>query len=121
MQLEAQKLGLSLERSCKGSKSKLQSFQKSRGKSCWTLLEYLDPRSAIGLRRSCAFRADPEGIQKKYVRENKAVAVDPVWVLGVESHELVEHNVSHRGHAHRGARVARVGLECGIDLQTLTY
>jgi hypothetical protein len=60
-------------------------------------------------------------IRKKYVRENKAIAIDPVWVLGVERHELVEHNVSHRGHAHRGARVARVGLECGIDLQNLTY
>jgi hypothetical protein len=71
--------------------------------------------------QSAAHKTAPSGtdsyeICKKYVRENKAVAIDPVWVLGVERHELVEHDVSHRGHAHRGARVARVGLVCGIDL-----
>lgn len=57
----------------------------------------------------------------RYVREDKAIAVDPVGVLGVESHELVEQDVGHRGHAHRGAWVARVGLECGIDLKDLEY
>lgn len=53
---------------------------------------------------------------RKYVRENKAIAVDPFGVLWVESHELVEQDVGHRGHAHGRARMARVGLECGIDL-----
>ena len=52
-----------------------------------------------------------------YVREDKSVAVDPFGVLGVESHELVEHDVGNRGHAHRGTRMAGVCLECGIDLQ----
>ena len=55
---------------------------------------------------------------EKYVRENEAVAVDPFGVLGVESHELVEQDVGNRGHAHRGARVTRVGLRGGIDLQS---
>jgi hypothetical protein len=54
--------------------------------------------------------------RRKYVREDKAIAVDPVGVLRVESHKLVKDNMSHRGHAHRGARVTRVCLECGIDL-----
>jgi hypothetical protein len=51
-----------------------------------------------------------------HVREDETIAVDPVGVLGVESHELVEQDVGRRGHAHRGARVAGVGLEGGIDL-----
>jgi hypothetical protein len=53
---------------------------------------------------------------EKYVRENEAVAVDPFGVLGVESHELVPDDVGHRGHTHGGTRMARVCLECGIDL-----
>lgn len=53
---------------------------------------------------------------EEYVRKNKAVAVDPVGVLGVERHELVEQDVGHWGHAHGRTRVTRVGLECGIDL-----
>ena len=50
-------------------------------------------------------------------REDKSIAVDPFGVLGIESHELVEKNVGHRGHAHRGARMAGVGLSRGIDLE----
>jgi hypothetical protein len=52
------------------------------------------------------------------VRENEAVAIHPIGVLGVESHELVEKDVGHRGHAHRGARMAGVGRKRGIDLET---
>ena len=55
-------------------------------------------------------------MQNRYVREDKAVAVDPVGVLGVESHELVEQDVGHRGHAHGGTGVTGVRLEGGIDL-----
>jgi hypothetical protein len=54
---------------------------------------------------------------EKYVREDKSVAVDPLGVLGVESHELVPHDVGDRGHAHGRTRMARVCLERGIDLQ----
>ena len=50
------------------------------------------------------------------VGKHEAVAVDPVGVLGVEGHELVEEDVGHRRHAHGRARVARVGLEGSIDL-----
>lgn len=51
------------------------------------------------------------------VRENEAITVDPFGVLGVEGHELVEEDVGHRGHAHGGAGMARVGLEGRIHLE----
>lgn len=53
---------------------------------------------------------------QEYVRENESVAVQPLRILGVESHELVEQDVGNRGHAHRGTRVTGVGLRSGIDL-----
>ena len=40
-----------------------------------------------------------------YVREDKTIAVQPLRVLGVEGHELVEQDVGYRGHAHRGTWV----------------
>lgn len=51
------------------------------------------------------------------VGENKTIAVDPVGVLGVEVHELVEKDVSHGGHTHGGTGMAGVGPEGGIDLR----
>lgn len=53
----------------------------------------------------------------RHIRENESITVDPVGVLGVEAHELVEQNVSHWGHTHGGTRVARVGLGGGINLE----
>lgn len=50
------------------------------------------------------------------LRENESVSVDPVGVLGVEAHELVEKNVSDRGHTHGGTGVTRVGFGGRIDL-----
>ena len=50
------------------------------------------------------------------LRENESVSVDPVGVLGVETHELVEKNVSDRGHTHRGTGVTGVGFGGRIDL-----
>lgn len=70
-------------------------------------------------RSTCVCRKRAMG--RGYVREDKAVAVDPFGVLGVEGHELVEQDVGDRGHAHRGARMARVGLECGIDLEKSSH
>lgn len=52
------------------------------------------------------------------VGENETIPVDPVWVLRVEGHELVEHDMGDWGHTHGRARVARVGGCCGIDLET---
>lgn len=52
----------------------------------------------------------------KDLRKNKSVSVNPLGILGVECHEFVEQDVGHWGHAHRGAGVAGVGLESGIDL-----
>lgn len=56
------------------------------------------------------------GHQERDIRENETITVEPVGVLGVEVHELVEQNVSHGGHAHGGTRVTRVGLGGGINL-----
>ena len=57
------------------------------------------------------------GHRARHIRENKTITVDPVGVLGVEVHELVEQNVGHGGHAHGGTRVARVSLGGGINLE----
>ena len=54
--------------------------------------------------------------KRRNVREDEAITVGPVGVLGVEVHELVEENVSDGGHAHGGTGVTGVGLEGGIDL-----
>jgi len=58
-----------------------------------------------------------DGHRARHIRENETITVDPVGVLGVEGHELVEQNVSHGGHAHGGTRVARVRLGGGINLE----
>ncbi len=50
------------------------------------------------------------------LREDESIAIEPVGVLGVEGHELVEEHMGGRCHAHRGTWVTRVGLEGGIDL-----
>lgn len=51
------------------------------------------------------------------VGKHETVAVEPLGVLGVEGHELVEQDVGDGGHAHGRTGVARVGGERGIDLQ----
>ena len=51
------------------------------------------------------------------VGKDEAVTVEPLWVLWVEGHELVEQDVGHWGHSHGRTRVARVGGERGIDLE----
>ncbi len=70
------------------------------------------------------------------LREDKSVPVDPFGILGVVVHDPVEQNMGSWGQTprtwyklpsfeilpralqnlHRGAWMARVGLECGIDL-----
>lgn len=54
------------------------------------------------------------------VGKDEAVTVEPLWVLWVEGHELVEQDVGHWGHSHGRTRVARVGGERGIDLEHIT-
>lgn len=51
------------------------------------------------------------------VGQNEAVTVQPLGVLGVELHEVVEQDVGNGGHAHGGTGVARVAVEGGIDLR----
>lgn len=51
-----------------------------------------------------------------YLRQDETIAIDPVWVLGVEAHEFVEHDMRHGCHAHGGSGMAGIGLEGGIDL-----
>lgn len=41
-------------------------------------------------------RREPQGV---YVRENESIPVQPVGVLGVELHELVEENVGNGSHS----------------------
>lgn len=53
------------------------------------------------------------------VGEDESVSVDPVGVLGVEGHVLVEEDMGRWGQAHGGTRMARVGGEGGIDLLKL--
>ena len=50
------------------------------------------------------------------LREDEAIAIEPVRVLGVEGHEFVPENMGNRCHAHRRTWVAGVGFEGGIDL-----
>ena len=50
------------------------------------------------------------------VGQHKPVSVHPVWILGIEGHELVEEDVGDWCHAHGRTRVAGVRLEGGIDL-----
>jgi hypothetical protein len=75
-------------------------------------------RTPPGVPLTSSAPASSQKYREYNVRENEAVSVHPIGVLGVESHELVEKNVGHRGHAHRGARMARVGGSRGIDLKT---
>jgi hypothetical protein len=49
--------------------------------------------------------------------ENKAVAVEPVRVLGVVAHDLIVEDVSHGRAPHGEPRVAGVGLLDGVDGQ----
>ena len=49
-------------------------------------------------------------------RENKSIPIEPVRILRVEPHELVEENVCCRGQAHWGARMTRIGFNGGINL-----
>ena len=50
------------------------------------------------------------------LRENEAISVEPIWVLGVEGHKLVEEDVSGWSQAHWSPGVTGVRLEGGIDL-----
>lgn len=50
------------------------------------------------------------------LRENETITVDPVWVLGVEVHELVEHDVGNGCHAHRSTGMTGIGFGGSIDL-----
>lgn len=49
-------------------------------------------------------------------RENKSVPVDPVGVLGIELHELIEKDMRDWGHSHRRTGMARVRIRDRISL-----
>ena len=59
-------------------------------------------------RISCSRRFD--------LRQDETITIDPVWVLGVEGHELVEQDMGNGCHAHRSSGMTGVGFEGGIDL-----
>jgi hypothetical protein len=52
----------------------------------------------------------------KDVREDEAIAVDPIWILRIERHELIEKNMTNGRHSHRRTWVSRVCFKGGIDL-----
>lgn len=51
------------------------------------------------------------------LREHKTIPVQPVRTLRVEFQEFVEENMGHRGHAHGGSWMTRVGFAWHIDRQ----
>jgi hypothetical protein len=53
------------------------------------------------------------------MRQNETITVDPVGVLWIERHELVEEHMGDGSQAHGGARMAGIGLERGIRLGAL--
>jgi hypothetical protein len=65
---------------------------------------------------SCLDRDCLDCIMWVDLRENESVSVEPVGVLWVETHELVEKNVGDGSHTHGRTRVARVGFGSRIDL-----
>ena len=64
--------------------------------------------AAVPKSQVCSRRSD--------VREDETITIEPIWVLGVEAHELVEHDVGDRCHAHGGSGMTGIGFEGGIDL-----
>ena len=50
------------------------------------------------------------------LRQDETITIDPVWVLGVEGHELVEQDVGNGSHAHRSSGMTGVDFGGGIDL-----
>lgn len=50
------------------------------------------------------------------LRKNKSISIDPIRVLRIEGHELIEENMGHWGHAHRGTGMSGIRCEGGIDL-----
>ena len=51
-----------------------------------------------------------------HLRQDEAISVEPMGVLWVKAHKLVEQNMSNRSHSHGSAGMAGIGLEGGIDL-----
>ena len=50
------------------------------------------------------------------LREDESVTIEPVWVLWVEAHELIEKYMSDRSHTHGGPGVTGIRCEGSIDL-----
>ena len=54
--------------------------------------------------------------RKSDLRQDETITIDPVWVLGVEIHELIEQDMGNGCHAHGSSGMTGVGFEGGIDL-----
>ena len=54
--------------------------------------------------------------RKTNLRQDETITIDPIWVLGVEGHELVEQDMGNGCHAHGSSGMTGVGFEGGIDL-----
>ena len=55
--------------------------------------------------------------QRLHLREYESIPVEPIRILRVEIHELVEKDVSNRRHAHWGTGMPGIGFEGSIDLE----
>ena len=62
-----------------------------------------------GLGPRCSFRLIN-------LRKYESISIDPVRIVRIEAHELVEENMCGRGEAHGGSGMTGVGFEGGIDL-----
>ena len=79
-------------------------------------------------------------IHQSYSRENEAIPVEPLWILGIKLHHLLEQDMGYRGHsptrllvrllllpqrraittgenAHGSTRVSRLCVESSIGLE----
>ncbi len=50
------------------------------------------------------------------LRQDEAITIEPVWVLGIKTHEFVEHDMGNGCHSHWGSGMTGVGFKSGIDL-----
>jgi hypothetical protein len=50
------------------------------------------------------------------LRQNEAITIDPVGILGIEGHEFIEEHMGDGSKTHRSSRMTRVGFESGIRL-----
>ena len=54
--------------------------------------------------------------RRNNLRENETISIQPILVLRIEGHELIEENMGRRGQTHGRAGMTGIGFEGSIDL-----